>query len=57
LELRRELAERLAAHGIRVGKNIDGVVIDLLEAGLRRWHADLLERIDPQAYRLRPVAK
>jgi hypothetical protein len=57
LELRRELAERLAAHGIRVGKNIDGVVIDLLEAGLRRWHADLLGRIDPQAYRLRPVAK
>jgi len=37
LELGQELAERLAAHGIRVGKNIKGVIIDLLEAGARRW--------------------
>jgi len=36
-ELRQELAVHLAAHGIRVGKNIKGVIIDLLEAGARRW--------------------
>ena len=37
LELRQELAVHLATHGIRVGKNIKGVIIDLLEAGARRW--------------------
>ena len=33
LELRRELAERLSSKAIRSGKNIEAVVIDMLEAG------------------------
>ena len=36
LELRRALAEELSARAIREGKNLEGVVIDLLEAGSRR---------------------
>ena len=36
LELRRALAEQLSARAIREGKNLEGVVIDLLEAGSRR---------------------
>src|SRR5438132_1521067 len=33
LELRRALAEQLSARAIREGKNLEGVVIDVLEAG------------------------
>jgi hypothetical protein len=36
LELRRALAEQLSAQAIRQGKNLEGVVIDLLEAGAKR---------------------
>lgn len=36
LELRRALAEQLSAQAIRAGKNLEGVVIDLLEAGSKR---------------------
>jgi len=36
LELRRALAEQLSVRAIREGKNLEGVVIDLLEAGSRR---------------------
>ena len=36
LELRRHLAEQLSAWAIRAGKNLEGVVIDLLEAGSKR---------------------
>ena len=36
-ELRRALAEQLAESGIRVGKNIEAVIIDLLEADVGRW--------------------
>jgi hypothetical protein len=33
LDLRRSLAERLSTKAIREGKNLDGVVIEILEAG------------------------
>jgi len=36
LELRQALAEQLSARAIREGKNLEGIVIDLLEAGSRR---------------------
>lgn len=36
LELRQALAEQLSARAIREGRNLEGVVIDLLEAGSRR---------------------
>jgi hypothetical protein len=36
LELRQALAEQLSARAIREGKNLEGVVIDLLEAGSKR---------------------
>jgi hypothetical protein len=36
LELRKALAERLSAMAIRSGKNLEGVVIDMLEAGAKR---------------------
>ena len=36
LELRRALAEKLSARAIREGKNLEGIVIDLLEAGAKR---------------------
>lgn len=36
LELRQALAEQLSARAIREGKNLEGVVIDLLAAGSRR---------------------
>ena len=36
LELRRALAEQLSARAIREGKNLEGVLIDLLEAGAKR---------------------
>ena len=40
LELRRALAEQLSARAIREGKNLEGVIIDLLEAGVKRGRAD-----------------
>src|SRR5262245_59022684 len=36
LDLRRALAEQLSAQSIRTGKNLEAVVIDLLEAGVKR---------------------
>lgn len=36
LELRKALAERLSAMAIRSGKNLEAVVIDMLEAGAKR---------------------
>ena len=36
LELRRALAEQLSARAIREGKNLEGIMIDLLEAGSKR---------------------
>jgi len=36
LELRRALAEHLSARAIREGKNLEGVMIDLLEANSKR---------------------
>src|SRR5262244_3254631 len=33
LELRRALAERLSAKAIREGKNLEAIIIELLEAG------------------------
>jgi hypothetical protein len=36
LELRRALAEQLSARAIREGKNLEGVVIDALEASSKR---------------------
>jgi len=33
LDLRRALAERLSAEAIRSGRNLEAVVIDMLEAG------------------------
>jgi len=36
LELRRHLAEQPSAWAIRASKNLEGVVIDLLEAGSKR---------------------
>jgi hypothetical protein len=35
LDLRRALAERLSAKAIREGKNLDGVVIEILEAAAK----------------------
>jgi hypothetical protein len=34
-DLRRALAERLRAQAIREGKNLDGLVIEILEAGTK----------------------
>ena len=36
LELRQALAEQLSARAIREGKNLEAVVIDLLEEGAKR---------------------
>jgi len=36
LELRQALAEQLSARAIRSGKNLEAVVIDMLEAGAKR---------------------
>ena len=33
VELRRALAERLSVQAIKQGKNLEGVVVDILEAG------------------------
>ena len=35
LEVRRQLAERLSARAIREGKNLEGIVVDILEAGAK----------------------
>jgi hypothetical protein len=35
LELRRALAEQMSARAIREGKNFEGVVVDVLEAGAK----------------------
>jgi hypothetical protein len=37
LELRRALAEQLSAKAIRSGKNLEAVVIEMLEAGAKTW--------------------
>jgi hypothetical protein len=39
LDLRRALAERLSAKAISEGKNLDGVVIEILEAGAKQHMA------------------
>jgi hypothetical protein len=36
LELRRALAEQLSAEAIRAGKNLEAIVIHMLEAGGRQ---------------------
>jgi hypothetical protein len=36
LELRRALAEQLSTRAIRSGKNLEAVIIDMLEAGAKR---------------------
>ena len=36
LELRLALAEQLSAEAIRSGKNLEAIVIDMLEAGVKR---------------------
>ena len=33
LELRRALLERLTARGIREGKNLEAIIVEILEAG------------------------
>jgi hypothetical protein len=35
LDLKRELAERLSARAIRETKNLEGVIADILEEGMR----------------------
>ena len=37
LELRRELAEKLSERAIRDERNIEGILIALLEAAAKRW--------------------
>ena len=37
LELRRELAEKLSERAIREERNIEAIIIDLLEAAAKRW--------------------
>jgi hypothetical protein len=36
LELRRAVAEQLSARAIRSGKNLEAIVIDMLEAGAKQ---------------------
>jgi hypothetical protein len=36
LELRRALAEQLSARAIRAGKNLEAIMIDILEAAVKR---------------------
>ena len=38
LELRRELAEKLSERAIREERNIEAIVIALIEAAAKRWH-------------------
>jgi hypothetical protein len=35
LDLRRALAERLSAKAIREGRNLEGIVIEILESGAK----------------------
>ena len=37
LELRRELAEKLSERAIREERNIEAIIIALLEAAAKRW--------------------
>ena len=37
LELRRELAEKLSERAIREGRNVEAIVIALLEAAAKKW--------------------
>jgi hypothetical protein len=37
LEIRQALAEQLSAKAIRSGKNLEAVVIEMLEAGAKKW--------------------
>jgi len=37
LELRRELAEKLSERTIREERNIEAIIIALLEAAAKRW--------------------
>jgi len=37
LELRRELAEKLSQQAIRSERNIEAIVISLIEAAVKRW--------------------
>jgi len=37
LELRRELAEKLSERAIREERNIEAIVIALIEAAAKRW--------------------
>ena len=37
LELRRELAEKLSEPAIREERNIEAIIIALLEAAAKRW--------------------
>jgi hypothetical protein len=37
LEIRQALAEQLSAKAIRSGKNLEAIVIDMLEAGAKKW--------------------
>ena len=38
LELRRELAEKLSERAIREERNIEAIIIGLIEAAAKRWH-------------------
>jgi hypothetical protein len=38
LELRRELAEKLSERAIREERNIEAIVIALIDAAAKRWH-------------------
>jgi hypothetical protein len=44
LEIRQALAGQLSAKGIRSGKNLEAVVIEMLEAGAKRWRSLQTER-------------
>jgi len=37
LELRRELAEKLSLKAIKSERNIDAIVIDLIEEAAKQW--------------------
>jgi len=37
LEIRRALAEQLSLQAIREGKNIEAILIEVLEAAAKRW--------------------
>jgi hypothetical protein len=37
LEVRRELAEKLSLRAIQEGRNMEAILVALLEAAARRW--------------------